>query len=411
MPRHLLALFMLCALSAPTMMGCKNNKPDEVPVEKPRMALAGIDAYTKYLPADAVVLVSLDARQLTETLTFAMPPESAANKEARAEHIAALERDIRRASMEGFGVDVLSARRVLVAASKDKVAVLLLGEVAAEFGEESMTVGGLTMRHLNGKDLPGVMAEEAPALEGDSMDTESEDMEVMERSWAMALPKNEGLLIVSNQATLEALGSGKTLESQPERLARFKALYTHAPSSSISAGILLDSPQMQELFASAPFPAPQAAFVHVGETFDVVFEGTEESLNGIKTSYETALSAVGVQLANSRTEAKDADSISFMAASLSFHNFGAWRDSLSIKGPAGGSLHFSAPSPFPESSSLAVSTLGIAVLGAGAFSYFMIPGMSGGFNQLNEGVEAAPPFEEEVQEEELDEDDAATGPL
>ena len=374
---RMLLLLTLVAFTAP-MLGCK-GKADETVVEKPKpkLALEGFETYAQYLPADALALVVIDGRETLGLLELARPPEVDHNKDSRKEHLAALERDVSRALIDQFGVDFTRADRVVIGVAKEQVSIVLLGDVAFKATETSKTAGSLTLKQL---------------------DSAAARDQVGETFWTMALPDQKGMLMVVGDEAADALGAGKTLASQKERMASFSALFANAPELGLSLAVMLDDEEIQQAAQGAPFPAPEAAFFQASKDINAVFLGSDEALNGIKTSYESAVSAAGTELANARTGARDSDPASAIAASMAFHTFGAWRDSIQVQGPAQKKLAFKVPSPSPERN-MVVMMMGGLVAGG----MFFMTGMQQTFEDpvMIETVpdgEPMPPTPEEIDE-------------
>jgi hypothetical protein len=377
---RVLILLAMVAFAAP-MLGCK-GKADEPIVEKPapRLALEGFDSYAQYLPADALALVVIDGRETLGLLEVAMPPERAHNKERRQEHLTALERDINRTLMEHYGVDFTLAERVVLGIAKDRVSIVMLGEVAFKATETSKTAGSMTFKALDS----------AAARE-----------QMGETFWTMMLPDNKGVVMVVGDEAVDALGAGKTLASQPERAKDFEALFATAPELGLSIAVKIDDEEIKQAAQGAPFPPPDAVFFQASKDINAVFFGSDEALNGIKTTYESALSAAGTELANARTETRDSgDPASTIAASVAFHTFGAWRDSIQVQGPAKTQLAFRIPSPAPDQNMVVLMMGGLVAGGM-----FFMTGINQSFEDpvmieaMPEEEEMMPPSPEELEED------------
>lgn len=338
----------LFAFASP-MLGCK-GKADEQVVEKPKpkMALEGFEAYAGYLPADAIALVVIDGRETLDLLELAMPPERPHNKEKRAEHLAALERDVNRTMLKHYGVDFALAERVIIGASDENVSIILLGDVPFKTTENSKTVGGMTLEEL---------------------DSDAARDQIMGKTvWTMAMPDKKGVVLLVGDELADNIGASKTLASQPERVKSFKKLFATAPELGLSLALQLDNDELKQSFEGAPFPAPDAMFFQADKDIHAVFIGSDESLNGIKTSYESAVSAAGAQLSSMRSDAKDGnDPGAALSSTVVFHTFNAWRDSILVQGPAEGQLAFTVPSPAPERNAVLMMAGGL--LAGGMFLF------------------------------------------
>ena len=332
---------MIAALAgALGLAGCGDKKQKRaeqaraVETPAPPQAFDAVERWAGWLPADAQIVVVADGSQVQELLLMAMPPERDYNTEARAQHVEALERDLRRQTLDRLGVSFLGAERIVMAASRTSQVALLLGEVELHTVGEPVELGGQRAVRIQGK---GEAADLGPGSD----------------VWAVELEGGAGVALFPSRPILErVLGAepgARGLAGRPERLERFAGLFERAPRLNLTAAAILDDEQLRQILtADLPAPPPEAALLSLTREAELVLEGPDQDLAKLKTAYQSGMSAVGAQLQSTRREYRDiGNGPESVGAIWAFHTFNAWRDSVQITGPEQGAMVMRAPLP-PE---------------------------------------------------------------
>jgi len=320
------------------LTACRGTSEEPVVVVEPppKLALEGFEDWARWVPADAIVLGVGDGRATTELLTLAMPPERPSNTEARARHIAELERDAGRAVQGLLGVDLTGVERIAVAAGLTWQAVLVFGEAPMLFGDDPRAVGELVARPLVTTSVPM----------GPSM------------AWGVQVSEDPALHVIfpSDEVFEAYLADPKSLADAPERLRAFEALWARAPALGYGVAALLDDASVRADFEeAASFEAPDGVIAALGEDMVVTMVGSEGALDGVRAAYEQGVAMMGAEVQAMHDRTAESEDPSLLYVLIVMHTVSAWKDSIIVTRPNPGTLSFRAPDPFE-------GPLGIAAL-------------------------------------------------